>query len=90
MSNVQLTDKDDWLCLLLFPSTRTTPPPPNTIPPFHPPQTKKKKKILIHRHGRLMIADCLIVSLIRLLAKLSVITARGTGHYRREMRVASC
>lgn len=52
MSNVLLTDKDDWLYLLLFPQPFLLPPPP-------------KKKLAL-RLGRLMIADCPIVSLIRL------------------------
>lgn len=55
MSNVLLTDKDDWLYLLLFPQ------------PFF----LLLKKLSL---GLLMIADCLIVLLMRLLTKLSVIS----------------
>lgn len=56
MSNVLLTDKDDWLYLLLFPQSFSS-----------------QKTPLVLELRRLMIADCPIVSLIGLLAKLSVI-----------------
>lgn len=64
MSNVQLADKDDWLCLLSFPQ-----PIPALSNPSHEKKARKP-----HSHAR-SVNDCLIVSLIRLLAKLSVITA---------------
>lgn len=54
MSNVLLTDKDNWL--LLFSHPFFLPPP---------------KKNIVLRLGQFMIADCPIVSLIRLLAKMS-------------------
>lgn len=72
MSNVQLADKDNWLCLLSFPQ-----PIPALSNPSHKKTARKP-----HSHAR-PVNDCLIVSLIRLLAKLSVITAWETGHYRR-------
>lgn len=83
MSNVLLTDKDDWLYLLLFPQ------------PFPPPPPKKE---LALRLGRLMIADCpdCFINPIKL-AKLSVISdwkqdvtatrcalsRRGAGNFQR-------
>lgn len=84
MSNVLLTDKDDWLYLLLFPQPFFLPPPP--------------KKELALRLGRLMIADCpdCFINPIKL-AKLSVISdwkqdvtgtrcalsRRGAGNFQR-------
>lgn len=47
MSNVQLADKDDWLCLLSF---------PQPIPALSKPSRKKSKESLVHMHGQLMIA----------------------------------
>lgn len=60
---MQLADKDDWLCLLLFLLS---------LSPLFNLRTPKIVRLL----GRIINADCLIVSLIRLVAGLALIAVR--------------